>query len=72
MKRKYFSESHRKSSEAAQKAVEEMSRHPLSAEQAMEQCLRHRRGDSVLLQRSDEKEAIRKIWLETATFLFCK
>lgn len=39
----YQNEAHRKSSLAAQKEVAEMSKHPLSAEQMMEQCLRNAR-----------------------------
>jgi len=41
-KRKYFSEAHRKYSEACQKEVEEMSKHPLSHEQFEEQMRRNR------------------------------
>ena len=43
MKRKYISESHRKYSEACQKEVAEMSKHPLSAEQKEAQMDRNRR-----------------------------
>lgn len=41
MKRKYINESHRKYSEALQKEVAEMSRHPLSAEQKEAQMERN-------------------------------
>ena len=47
MEKKYLSESHRKSSEACQKAVEEMSRHPLSYEQKLEQINRNRQKSSL-------------------------
>ena len=40
--RKYFNESHRKYSEACQKEVEEMSKHPLSHEQFRAQIKRNR------------------------------
>ena len=43
MKRKYISESHRKYSEACQKEVAEMSKHPLSAEQKEAQMRRNKR-----------------------------
>ena len=43
MERKYISESHRKYSEACQKEVAEMSKHPLSAEQKEAQMNRNRR-----------------------------
>ena len=41
--RTYINESHRKYSEACQKEVEEMSKHPLSAEQMIAQCLRNKK-----------------------------
>ena len=41
MKRKYISESHRKYSEACQKEVEEMSKHPLTAEEKQAQMDRN-------------------------------
>ena len=40
--RTYINESHRKYSEECQKAVEEMSKHPLSHEQLREQMRRNR------------------------------
>lgn len=41
MKRKYISESHRKYSEACQREVEEMSKHPLTAEEKQAQMDRN-------------------------------
>ena len=43
MKRRYLCESHRKVSEACQKEVAEMCKHPLTAEQKEAQMLRNRR-----------------------------
>lgn len=40
--RTYINESHRRVSEACQKEVEEMSKHPLSHEDFIAQCLRNR------------------------------
>ncbi len=53
MKRTYLSESHRKYSEACQKEVAEMSKHPLSAEEKVEQILRNQREGLA----PDEEEA---------------
>lgn len=41
-KRTYFSEAHKKYSEACQKEVEEMSKHPLTHDQFEEQMRRNR------------------------------
>lgn len=41
MEKKYFSESHRKYSEACQREVEEMSKHPLTAEEKQAQMDRN-------------------------------
>ena len=43
MEKKYFSESHRKYSEACQREVEEMSKHPLTAEEKEAQMDRNKR-----------------------------
>lgn len=43
MRKKYINESHRKYSEALQKEVAEMSKHPLSAEQKEAQMRRNKR-----------------------------
>ena len=43
MKRKYINESHRKYSEACQREVEEMSKHPLTAEEKEAQMDRNKR-----------------------------
>ena len=43
MEKKYISESHRKYSEACQKEVEEMSKHPLTAEEKEAQMDRNKR-----------------------------
>lgn len=43
MEKKYISESHRKYSEACQKEVEEMSKHPLTVEEKEAQMDRNRR-----------------------------
>lgn len=42
MTRRYLNESHRRHSEALQKAVDEMSKHPQSYEQMKAQCERNR------------------------------
>ena len=41
MEHKYLNDYHKQSSEAAQKEVEEMAKHPLSAEEKIAQCLRN-------------------------------
>lgn len=51
--RKYFNESHRKYSEACQREVEEMSKHPLSHEEFREQIRRNREES---IRRAMEKE----------------
>lgn len=43
MKRRYLSEAHRKYSEACQKEVEEMAKHPLTHEQFLEQIAEQNR-----------------------------
>ena len=51
----YFSESHRKCSEACQREVEEMMKHPLTAEQAIEQALRNKRASlEARIQKEDQ------------------
>jgi len=51
----YFSESHRKYSEACQREVEEMMKHPLTAEQAIEQALRNKRATlEARIQKEDQ------------------
>lgn len=52
----YFSESHRKYSEACQREVEEMMKHPLTAEQAMEQALRNKRASQEERLRRQKEE----------------
>ena len=52
--RKYFNESHRKYSEACQKEVEEMSKHPLSHEQFRAQIKRNREESERRRKESEE------------------
>lgn len=47
MKRKYLGESHKKYSEACQKAVERMSKHPYTHEQCLEQVERLRKASEL-------------------------
>lgn len=55
--RTYINESHRKYSEACQKEVDEMSKHPLSLEQKLEQMRRnHEESVKAAIQKSEEKE----------------
>ena len=51
----YFSESHRKYSEACQREVEEMMKHPLTAEQAMEQARRNKRASQEARKQREER-----------------
>ena len=52
----YFSESHRKYSEACQREVERMLAHPLTAEQAMEQARRNKRASQEERLRRQKEE----------------
>lgn len=54
MKRTYLSESHRAISEACQKAVKEMAKHPLTFEEKQKQIEENRKRSS--LQGSSESE----------------
>ena len=72
--RKYFNESHRKYSEACQKEVEEMSKHPLSHEQFRAQIKRNREESERRRKESEcqriEKHIIRVVHLIHPEHLF--